>query len=146
MNIRNYLVIDSQNGNCRLRKSPSASFGEYVVRLDITIPKPEIPAYAIEIPLPPAQGVKVSASRKEYGIPWALSEGIMEVKSISTDGKLELDYTDAGLRRLYDEVKPRPEEGWYGMSEYARKVYGLPSIYVESSRWEPLFPAREDKQ
>lgn len=27
----------------------------------------------------------------------------------------ELDYTDEGLKRLYDEVSPRPAEGWWTM-------------------------------
>lgn len=146
MKIRKYLVIVSQNGKCRLLNNPKGGFGEYVIRLDIEIPKPEIPIFNINIPLPAASGVILEAKDIQYGVPWALAEGVMEIKSVSPDGELKLDYTEEGLKRLYDESKPRPTEGWWGMSEYARKNWGLPDIYLEPSRWEPLFPPIDDKE
>jgi hypothetical protein len=143
MKIQRYLIIDSQNGKCKLRQRPDAGFGEYTIRLKIDIPEPVIPSITIDIPLPETAAMRAEVKDIPYGVPWALAEGIMEIKSVSPDGKLQLDYTDAGLQRLYDKAKPRPAEGWWAMAEYARKVWGLPDIYMEYERWGKLFPAEE---
>ncbi len=84
MFLREYLIIDSQNGTCRVRKTPTAGFGEYVIRLDIEIPKPAIPTFTINIPVPAAFPLNVETTAVKYGVPWALSEGIMETRSVST--------------------------------------------------------------
>ncbi len=142
MFLREYLIIDSQNGTCRVRKTPTAGFGEYVIRLDIEIPKPAIPTFTINIPVPAAFPLNVETTAVKYGVPWALSEGIMETRSVSTDGKLQLDYTDEGLQRLYDEAKPQLDDGgWWALNVYAQKNWGLPGIFVEAERWEKLYNA-----
>ncbi len=140
MKIKSYLIINSQNGDIRLLKNPTAGFGEYCVKLEINIPEPSIPSYTLNIPLPAKQEIKAETSVMQYGIPWALSEGIMCIKSVSPKGELQLDYTDDGLKRIFESAKSRKDEGWWGMRAWAEKNWGLPSgIYIEPARWEPLF-------
>ncbi|MDP2729151.1 MAG: hypothetical protein Q8O55_01555 [Dehalococcoidales bacterium] len=145
MNIIKYLVIDSQTGKCRLLERLQGGFSEYIVKLEIEIPKPVIPSLVIKIPLPETSVLRVGAQNKPYGIPWALAEGIMEIESISPEGHLQLDYTDEGIRRLAELVKPSDTEGAYALTEYARRNWGLPgNVYIGGARFDRIKAAAEE--
>jgi len=134
-----YLIVNSQNGECRLRKSPSASPLEYVFKVDLEIPDNPVPVVTIKIPVPSAPAVVTEIKDIPFGVPWAISEGIVRVTGLSEQGAVILDYTDEGLARLYREAggEQRELDPW-DINHYAQKNWGLPLIYVEPDRWDKL--------
>ncbi|GAH82669.1 unnamed protein product, partial [marine sediment metagenome] len=99
-----FLIVNSQNGECRIRKAPSASPLEYVFRIDLEIPDNPVPVVTITIPVPAAPAVVTKIENIPFGVPWAISEGIVRVTGLSDKGAVILDYTDEGLARLYKEA------------------------------------------
>jgi len=140
-----FLIVNSQNGECRLRKTLSASPVEYVFRIDVEIPDNPIPVMTIKIPIPAAPAVVTEVQQIPFGVPWAISEGIVRVTGLSEKGAVILDYTDEGLARLYREAggEQRELEPW-DLQQYAKKKWGLPPIYVEADRWERLAGKEEE--
>jgi len=133
-----YLIVNSQNGECRLRKTPAAGPMEYVFKVNLEIPDNPIPVVTITIPVPAAPAVVTEVKEIPFGVPWAISEGIVRVTGLDEKGTVILDYTDEGLARLYKEAggEERELELW-DLHDYARKRWGLPIITIESVRWEP---------
>ena len=134
-----YLIVNSQNGECRLRKTPAAGPMEYVFKVNLEIPDNPIPVVTITIPVPAAPAVVTEVKEIPFGVPWAISEGIVRVTGLDEKGTVILDYTDEGLARLYKEAggEERELELW-DLHDYARKRWGLPIITIESDRWERL--------
>jgi len=139
-----FLIVNSQNGECRLRKSPSASPLEYVFQIDLEIPDNPVPVVTIKIPVPSAPAVVTEIKDIPFGVPWAISEGIVSVSGIDDKGVVILDYTDAGLERIYKEVggDERAIDPW-DFNNYAKKRYGIPLIYIEPDRWDRLLGKEE---
>ncbi|GAI96807.1 unnamed protein product, partial [marine sediment metagenome] len=79
-----------------------------------------------------------------FGVPWAISEGIVRVTGLSDKGAVILDYTDGGLERLYKEAggEEREIEPW-DLQQYAQKNWGLPFIYLEPDRFDKLLGKKE---
>lgn len=134
-----FLIVNSQNGECRIRKTPSASPLEYVFRIDLEIPDNPLPAVTIKIPVPSAPAVVTEIKNIPFGVPWAISEGIVRVTGLSDKGAVILDYTDDGLTRLYREAGGQEQElePW-DLQQYAQKNWGLPFIFIERDRWDKL--------
>ncbi len=139
-----FLIVNSQTGECRIRKAPSASPLEYVFRIDLEIPSNPLPAVTIKIPVPAAPAVVTEVKEIPFGVPWAISEGIVRVTGLSDKGAVILDYTDEGLERLYKEAggEERELEPW-DLHQYAHKNWGLPYIYVEPERGDKLLGKKE---
>jgi len=76
---------------------------EYVFQVNLEIPDNPIPVVTITIPVPAAPAVVTEIKNIPFGIPWAISEGIVKVISLTDKGEVVLDYTDEGLARLYKE-------------------------------------------
>ncbi|MBA7476960.1 hypothetical protein ES707_12356 [subsurface metagenome] len=139
-----FLIVNSQTGECRVRKSPSASPLEYVFRIDLEIPDNPLPAVTIKIPVPSAPAVVTEVKEIPFGVPWAISEGIVRVTGLNEKGAVILDYTDEGLARLYREAggEERELDPW-DLHQYAQKKWGLPFIYIEPDRWDKLVGEKE---
>ena len=142
-----FLIVNSQTGECRLRKTPSAGPIEYVFQVDLEIPDNPVPVVTITIPVPAAPAVVTEIKEIPFGVPWAISEGIVKVISINENGTVVLDYTDEGLARLYKEAggEERELELW-DLHQYAQKRWGVPVIYIEADRWEKLKAPGEGEQ
>ena len=139
MKVTVFLIVNSQTGECRIRKTPSAGPIEYVFRVNLEIPDNPVPVVTITIPVPAAPAVVTEVKEIPFGIPWAISEGIVKVVSIDEKGVVILDYTDEGLARLYKEAGGEELElEPYDLHEYARKNWGVSGIYIERERWERL--------
>ncbi len=139
-----FLIVNSQTGECRVRKSPSASPLEYVFQVDLEIPDNPVPVVTIKIPVPAAPAVVTEVKQIPFGVPWAISEGIVRVTGLNDKGAVILDYTDEGLARLYKEAggEERDLDPW-DLHQYAQKKWGLPFIYIEPQRWERLKAPQE---
>ncbi len=139
-----FLIVNSQTGECRLRKAPSASPLEYAFRIDLEIPDNPVPAVTIKIPVPAAPAVVTEVKEIPFGVPWAISEGIVRVTGLSDKGAVILDYTDEGLERLYKEAggEERKLDLW-DLQQYAQKNWGLPFTYLEPNRWDKLLSKKE---
>ncbi|MBU0846726.1 hypothetical protein KKH23_06005 [Patescibacteria group bacterium] len=139
-----FLIVNSQTGDCRIRKAPSASPLEYVFRIDLEIPDNPLPTVTIKIPVPAAPAVVTEVKEIPFGVPWAISEGIVRVTGLSDKGTVILDYTEEGLERLYKEAggEERELDPW-DFQHYAEKNWGLPFIYVEPDRWDKLLGKKE---
>jgi len=129
-----FLIVNSQSGECRLRKTPSAGPMEYVFQINLETPDNPVPVVTINIPVPPAPAVVTEIKSIPFGVPWAISEGLIEVKGLSPKGEVILDYTDKGLERLYQEAGGELAD----LHQYAQKNWGLPFIYIELERWDKL--------
>jgi len=142
-----FLIVNSQTGECRLRKAPSAGPIEYVFRVDLEVPDNPVPVVTITIPVPAAPAVVTEIKEIPFGVPWAISEGIVKVKGLSPQGEVILDYTDKGLERLYEEAGGEERElELFELHEYARKNWGVPVIYIERERWDRLKASGEGEQ
>ena len=139
-----FLIVNGQTGECRIRKAPSASPLEYVFRIALEIPDNPLPAVTIKIPVPAAPAVVTEVKEIPFGVPWAISEGIVRVTGLSDKGAVILDYTDEGLARLYKEAggEERGLEYW-DLQQYAQKKWGLPFIYLEADRFDKLLGKKE---
>jgi len=134
-----YLIVNSQTGGCRLRKNPVANPIEYVFRIDLEFPDNPLPVVTIKIPIPAALAVVTEVKQIPFGVPWAISEGIVTATGLDEKGAVILDYTDEGLARLYREVGGDEREiELYDLHQYAEKRWGLPFIYLEPDRWDRL--------
>jgi hypothetical protein len=142
-----FLIVNSQTGGCRIRKAPSASPLEYVFQVNLEIPDNPVPVVTINIPVPAAPAVVTEVKEIPFGVPWAISEGIVKVVSLSPEGTVILDYTDEGLERLYQEASGEEQElePW-DLQEHAKKHWGLPFILIERDRWERLKAPGEGEQ
>jgi len=133
-----FLIVNSQ-GDCRVRKSPSAGPLEYVFQIDLETPDNPVPVVTITIPVPTAPAVVTKVENIPFGVPWAISEGLIEVKGLSPKGEVILDYTDKGLEQLYKEAGGEEQElKPYDLIQYAQKNWGLSYIYIEPDRWDKL--------
>jgi hypothetical protein len=132
-----FIVVNAQNGECRLRKTPSAAPFEYIFQLNLEIPSTPIPVVTITIPVPAAPAVVTEIKDIPFGVPWALSQGIVKVTGLDEKGVVLLDYTDEGLLRLVSEMTIFPKDCW-ALIDYAKKKYGIPLIYLEPERWQRL--------
>jgi len=134
-----FLIVNSQTGECRLRKTPSAGPMEYVFQVNLEIPDNPIPVVTISIPVPPAPAVVTEIKNIPFGVPWAISEGIVRVMGLDDKGAVILDFTDEGLSRLYREAGGEEQElEPYDLVQYTKKNWGLPFIYIEPERWDRL--------
>jgi len=142
-----FLIVNSQTGDCRIRKAPSANPLEYVFRIDLEIPDNPLPAVTIKIPVPSAPAVVTEVKEIPFGVPWAISEGIVRVTGLDEKGAVILDYTDEGLSRLHREAggEERELEPW-DLHQYAHKNWGLSFIYVEPDRWDKLLGKKEPEK
>jgi len=134
-----FLIVNSQTGECRVRKGPAAGPLEYVFQVNLEIPDNPVPVVTITIPVPAAPAVVTEIKDIPFGVPWAISQEIVKVMGLNDQGTVILDYTDEGLARLYKEAGggERELELW-DLQDYARKRWGLPIITIESDRWEKL--------
>ena len=134
-----FLIVNGQTGECRVRKSLSASPLEYIFRVDLEIPVNPVPTVTIKIPVPAAPAVVTEVKDVPFGIPWAISQGIVSVTGLTEKGAIILDYTDEGIGQLLGELgaPERQLEPW-DFQQYAQKKYGLPFIYIEPDRWDRL--------
>ncbi|MBA7616097.1 hypothetical protein ES703_23388 [subsurface metagenome] len=138
-----FLIVNAQ-GDCRVRKTPSAGPMEYVLQINLEVPDNPLPVVTITIPVPAAPAVVTKVESIPFGVPWAISEGLIEVKGLSPKGEVILDYTDSGLERLYKEAGGRERELQpYDLMQYAQKKWGLPFIYIEAERWDKLVGEKE---
>ncbi|MBA7477654.1 hypothetical protein ES707_13068 [subsurface metagenome] len=117
-----YLIVNSQNGECRIRKTPSAGPTEYVFQVNLEIPDVPLPAVTITIPVPSAPAVVTEIKNIPFGVPWAISEEIVRV---------------AGGEQ--GELEP------WDLQQYAQKKWGLPFIYIEPNRWDKLVSEKEQE-
>ena len=143
-----FLIVNSQTGECRLRKGPSAGPLEYVFKVDLEIPDNPVPVVTIKIPVPAAPAVVTEIKNIPFGVPWAISEGIVRVTGLNDKGTVILDYTDEGLARLYKEAggEERELEPW-DLQQHAHKKWGLPFIYIKPDRWDRLLgPGKGDEK
>ncbi len=139
-----FLIVNGQTGDCRIRKGPAASPLEFVFRINLEIPDNPPPEISIKIPIPAMPAVVTEVKGIPFGVPWAISEGIVRVTGLSNEGAVILDYTDEGLERLYKEAggEEREIEPW-DLQQYAQKNWGLPFIYVEPDRFDKLLGKKE---
>lgn len=141
-----FLIVNSQTGECRLRKSPSASPIEYVFQVNLELPNNPVPVVTITIPVPAAPAVVTEIKNIPFGVPWAISEGIVVATGLSEKGEVILDYTDEGLARLYREAGGAEGKlDRWNYYNYARKKWGLPLISIEPDRWDKLVGPGEGK-
>jgi len=139
-----FLIVNSQTGDCRIRKAPSASPLEYVFRIDLEIPDNPVPAVTIKIPVPAAPAVVTEVKELPFGVPWAISEGIVRVTGLDDKGAVILDYTDEGLSRLHREAGGEERElELFDLHQYAHKKWGLPFIYVEPDQRDKLLGKKD---
>ena len=140
-----FLIVNSQTGECKIRKNPVTNALEYVFQVDLEIPDNPVPVVTIKIPVPSAPAVVTEVKNIPFGVPWAISEGIVRATGLSETGSVILDYTDEGLTRLYREAggDERGLEPW-DLHHYAQKNYGLPFIYIEPDRWDKLVGKGEE--
>ncbi len=112
---------------------------EYVFQVNLEIPDNPIPVVTISIPVPPAPAVVTEIKNIPFGVPWAISEGIVRVMGLDDKGAVILDFTDEGLSRLYREAGGEEQElEPYDLLQYVQKNWGLPFIYLEPKRWDRL--------
>jgi len=138
-----FLIVNHQ-GDCRVRKTPSAGPTEYVFQVDLEIPDNPLPVVTITIPVPAAPAVVTRVESIPFGTPWAISEELIEVKGLSPKGEVILAYTDKGLERLYKEAGGEERKLDPGdVHNYAQKNWGLPFIYIEPARWDKLVGEEE---
>ncbi|MBA7527744.1 hypothetical protein ES705_19922 [subsurface metagenome] len=139
-----FLIVNAQSGDCRLRRTPSAGPAEYVFQVDLEIPDNPVPVVTIKIPVPAAPAVVTEIKNIPFGVPWAISEGIVRVTGLEDKGAVILDYTDEGLSRLHREAGGEERElEPFDLNQYAHKKWGLPYIYVEPARWDKLLGKKE---
>ena len=142
-----FLIVNAQTGDCRIRKSPSAGPIEYVFEIHLEVPDNPVPVVTIKIPIPAAPAVLTEIKEIAFGVPWAISEGIVRVTGLDEKGTVILDYTDEGLERLCEEVGGDKQElRPYDILEYAHKKYGLPFVYLEPARWDKLVGEEEEQE
>ncbi|MBA7499951.1 hypothetical protein ES704_02703 [subsurface metagenome] len=140
-----FLIVNSQTGECRIRKTPSAGPTEYIFRINLEIPDIPIPVITINIPIPSAPAVVTEIKDIPFGVPWAISEGIIRVTGLNAKGTVLLDYTDEGLARLYKEAGGEERElDLWDFNQHAQKKWGIPFIYIEPDRWDKLV-GKEDE-
>ena len=141
-----FLIVNAQSGDCRLRRTPSAGPTEYVFQVDLEIPDNPVPVVTIKIPVPSAPAVVTEVKGIPFGVPWAISEGIVRVTGLEDKGAVILDYTDEGLSRLHREAGGEERElELYDLHQYAHKKWGLPFIYLEPDRWDKLLGRKEEE-
>jgi hypothetical protein len=142
-----FIVVNARNGECRMRKTPAAAPWEYIFQLNLEIPSTPIPVVTITIPVPAAPAVVTEIKDIPFGVPWALSQGIVKVTGLDEKGVVLLDYTDEGISRLVSEMTIFPKD-CLALIDYAKKKYGIPVIYLEPERWQRLTekPALEEGQ
>jgi len=99
-----YLIVNSRTGGCRVRKNPVANAVEYVFRIDLEMPNNPLPSVTLKIPIPSAPAVVTEVKEIPFGVPWAISEGIVRVTGLNEKGAVILDYTDEELARLSREA------------------------------------------
>ncbi len=139
-----YLMVNSQTGECKIRKTRVANALEYVFRIDLETPNIPLPVVTIKIPVPAAPAVVTEIKEIPFGVPWAISEGIIRVTGLDEKGTVILDYTDEGLARLYKEAGGDQRElELRHLPQYARKKWGLPFIAIEPNRWDRLIGKEE---
>ena len=140
-----FIIVNARNGECRMLKTPTAAPWEYIFQLNLEIPSIPIPVVTITIPVPAAPAVVTEIKDIPFGVPWALSQGIVKVTGIDEKGVVLLDYTDEGLLRLLRELAVPPKDCW-ALTDYALKKHGIPLIYLEPERWQRLTekPALEE--
>ena len=139
-----FLIVNSQSGECRIRKTPSASPIEYVFQVNLEIPDNPVPVVTINIPIPSAPAVVTEIKEIPFGVPWAISEGIVRVTGLDNKGAVILDYTVEGLARLYREAGGEQRElDLWDFNQCAQKKWGLPFIYIEPDRWDKLVDKKE---
>lgn len=139
-----YLMVNSQTGECKIRKSPVANALEYVFCIHLETPNIPLPVVTIKIPVPAAPAIVTEIKEIPFGAPWAISEGIVRVTGLDEKGAVILDYTDEGLARLYREAGGDQRElKPYDCCQYARKKWGLPFVYIEPNRWDRLIGKEE---
>jgi len=141
MKLTQYLIINAQTGECRLRKSPAAGPMDYCFKLAIQTPDHPIPTIEIKIPVPNAPAILTEFKQIQFGIPWAVSEDIIKVNGIDNEGVVIWDYTDKGLAKLKTESG---ETGIFEALEWARKNWGIPIIILSKEQADKHFP-REEK-
>lgn len=140
-----FIIVNARNGECRMLKTPTAAPWEYIFQLNLEIPSTPIPVVTIKIPVPAAPAVVTEIKDIPFGVPWAISQGIVEVTGLDERGVVLLDYTDEGISRLLSELAVPPKDCW-ALIYYANKKYGIPTIYIEPERWQRLTekPALEE--
>ncbi|GAI60011.1 unnamed protein product, partial [marine sediment metagenome] len=125
---------------------PSAGPMEYVFQVNLETPDNPVPVVTINIPVPPAPAVVTEIKNIPFGVPWAISEGIVRVMGLDDKGAVILDFTDEGLARLYKEAGGEEQElSSYDLMQYAKKNWGLLLIYIEPERWDKLKGDKDDK-
>lgn len=118
---------------------------DYTFQINLEIPDNPIPVVTVIIPIPPAPAVVTEIRNIPFGVPWAISEGIVKVMGLGDQGTVILDYTDEGLVRLYKESGGEEQDlEMWEVHEYARKRWGLPIIPIEQERWEELKASKEE--
>jgi|GEM_PF-5258385 len=132
-----FIIVNAQSGECRLRKTPAAAPFEYIFQLNLEIPSTPIPVVTITIPVPAAPAVVTEIKDIPFGVPWAISQGIVKVTGLDEKGVVILDFTDEGILRLVSEMATFPKDCW-ALIDYAKKKYGIPLIYLEPERWQRL--------
>ena len=132
-----FIIVNARNGECRMLKTPTAAPWEYIFQLNLEIPSIPIPVVTITIPVPAAPAVVTEIKDIPFGVPWAISQGIVKVTGIDEKGVVLLDYTDEGISRLLRELAVPPKDCW-ALIDYAKKKYGIPTIYLEPERWQRL--------
>ena len=132
-----FIIVNAQSGELRLRKTPAAAPFEYIFQLNLEIPSTPIPVVTITIPVPAAPAVVTEIKDIPFGVPWAISQGIVKVTGLDEKGVVILDFTDEGILRLVSEMATFPKDCW-ALIDYAKKKYGIPLIYLEPERWQRL--------
>lgn len=128
-----YLIVNSQNGETKVRQHPSRGANDFNFKVLLEIPSNPLPVVEIKIPVPVAPAVVTEVTGVKYGIPWAVSEGLIIAKGLSNDGKVNFDFTDEGIKRLWEEAG-KPTDDIYSMYQYARLNWGIDGIYFEGER------------
>ena len=138
-----FLIVNGRTGECRLRKTPAAGPMEFLFRLELDIPESKIPTVTIKIPVAAPPAVLTEVENIPFGIPWAISEGIVQVNGISNDGEVIWDYTNEGILRMLDEIG-RKCDPW-DFREHMWRAHGLPRIIVDIDRWERLVAQKHEQ-
>ena len=131
-----FIIVNARNGECRMLKTPTAAPWEYIFQLDLEIPSSPIPLVTITIPVPAAPAVVTEIKDIPFGVPWAISQGIVKVTGLDERGVVILDYTDEGITRLYKEAGGAAD--FDDFITHAKKKYGIPFIFIERERWQRL--------
>ena len=73
-----FIIVNPQTGDCRIKKVPSASQLEYVFQVDLELADNPVPVVTIKIPVPSAPAVVAEIKNIPFGVPWAISKGILK--------------------------------------------------------------------